>query len=305
MTQRLLARLRLLSVLLVFVFASARAGAEDTTKEAAAHFHRGVAFFNEADYMAALVEFKRAYALAPNVNVLYNLGQTQYQQQKYADALATFEKYLAEGGVPHRADVEATVANLRTRVGRLELSTNVPDAEVVIDDEGVGKTPFAKPLTISVGRRKITVTAAGHVPVTRWIEIAAGETVRLPLTLDSQEVSRPNDRPQAPRDDSRGTLMTVGWVTTAVLATATVIVGSLAISSAGKLKDARQAFPADPSDVGSRASTVKALSVTADVLGIATVAAGGLSLYWTLSRSSSSEVKAGFSPTGVRLVGSF
>ena len=306
MILRLLARLRVLALLLVCVLATSSARAEEGTKEAASHFQRGVSFFNEADYAAALVEFKRAYALAPHVNVLYNLGQTQYQLQKYADALSTFEKYLADGGQPHKNEVEATVANLRTRVGRLELTTNVPDAEVVIDEESAGKTPFPRPLTVSVGRRKISISAPGHAPVTKWIEIAAGETVRMPITLEAQDANRGAEHPSPAHDDSsRTTLLTAGWVTTAILATGTVFTGVIAISSASKLKTAREAFPADPNDVQSRASTVTALSVTADVLGLATIVAGSLSVYWTVTRNSGTEVKAGFSPTGVKLVGSF
>ncbi|HEX7603304.1 MAG TPA: hypothetical protein VF316_16915, partial [Polyangiaceae bacterium] len=64
------------------------ARAEDTTKikEAGQHFQRAVSLYNETDYNGALVEFKRAYATAPNVNVLYNIGQSQFQLQRYAQA---------------------------------------------------------------------------------------------------------------------------------------------------------------------------------------------------------------------------
>src|SRR5580704_5653549 len=82
---------------------------DSPTKQAADHFDRGVAMYGEADYRAALVEFKKAYEIAPNAAVLYNLGQTYYQLQNYAEALSAFEQYIALGGGHHR-DQHAEVA---------------------------------------------------------------------------------------------------------------------------------------------------------------------------------------------------
>jgi len=58
-------------------------------REAGKHFQRGVTLYNETDYRAALVEFRRAYDLAPNAAVLYNIGETEYQLRDYASALIT------------------------------------------------------------------------------------------------------------------------------------------------------------------------------------------------------------------------
>jgi tetratricopeptide (TPR) repeat protein len=59
-------------------------------KEASERFRRGVKLYRDADYVAALVEFKRAYELAPNFRVLYNLGQTSRQLKDYAAALDAY-----------------------------------------------------------------------------------------------------------------------------------------------------------------------------------------------------------------------
>jgi hypothetical protein len=50
---------------------------QDAVKDAEAHFHRNVDLYKDSDYGGALVEFQRAYDLAPNYRVLFNLGQTQ------------------------------------------------------------------------------------------------------------------------------------------------------------------------------------------------------------------------------------
>jgi len=148
----------------------------DGPSDAYSHFQRAVTLYSESDFTAALVEFKRAYALGPpnnqgTVNVLYNIGQTQFQLQRYAEALATFERYVSEGGTAHNTEAESAIATLRDRVGRIDVTTNVP-ADIQIDDELVGKTPLSAPLTASIGRRKITAIAEGSLPATAW---SAGE----------------------------------------------------------------------------------------------------------------------------------
>src|SRR5439155_2226394 len=98
---------------------------ESPRKEASTHFQRGVDLYNDGDFRGALVEFKKAYTIWPRANVLYDVGQTQFQLMDYAGALNTMNRYLAETGATaaHRAEVESTVEVLRGRVGRGLLTT--------------------------------------------------------------------------------------------------------------------------------------------------------------------------------------
>src|SRR5262245_21054253 len=73
-------------------FAQAAPPAED----AGSHFDRGVSFFKDGDYVAAMVQFKRAYELDPNFSVLYNIGQTARELKSYSEALTALERYLKE-----------------------------------------------------------------------------------------------------------------------------------------------------------------------------------------------------------------
>jgi tetratricopeptide (TPR) repeat protein len=136
--------------------------------EAGKRFNAGVTLYSEADYRAALVEFKRAYEIAPNPAVLYNIGQTQYQLQDYAAAYLSLTRYLAEAGADadHKEEVTKTLATLASRVGKINVMANVEGAEVRIDDELVGKTPLAAPVLVSVGRRKVEISMAGRASST-------------------------------------------------------------------------------------------------------------------------------------------
>src|SRR5688572_8817140 len=66
--------------------------------EASAHFRRGVELFQEEAFRAALVEFERAYAIAPDYRLHYNIGQTKLRLQDYLGVVQSYERYLTTGG---------------------------------------------------------------------------------------------------------------------------------------------------------------------------------------------------------------
>lgn len=188
-----------LAIMLATPFAAAQsapAGAASSS-EARTHFERGVTFYNEADYAAALVEFKRAYALAPTWQVLFNVGQSDFQLRDYAGALVTLQQFLDEGKdrVPdeRRALVTSELADLANRVGHATITSNAAGAEVTMDDAAVGVTPLSQPVLVSVGIRKLTATLAGRTPIGREVAVAAGETVA--VHLDFPELPSAMARP--------------------------------------------------------------------------------------------------------------
>jgi hypothetical protein len=293
-------------------------------KEAGKHFQRGVTLYDEADYRAALVEFRRAYEIAPNAAVLYNIGQAYYQLQNYAAALSTFERYLAEAGAlaAHRREVEQTLETLQARVGKVAITTNVPDCEITIDDELVGKTPLGEPVLVSIGHRKITAVHAGRPSETRFVDVATGDTVKLTLSLgELTGVAPVGSTPvgvapvgAAPMITAPATasatqggngLITAGWVTTGVLGAGAITSGILAYRASRDLADARNKFMASHDDLASKSSRVTKLSAVGDILGVAAVVAGGVTLTLWLSRSDTHEVRVAVMPNGIQLAGTF
>jgi PEGA domain-containing protein len=160
-------------------------------REAVSHFERGVKLYEELDWRAALIEFERAYSIAPHYAVLYNIGQCRYQLQDYAGALAAFERYLALGGAQGPADVgrrvKATVDDLHGRVARVVVTTDVDDAEITVDDVVVGRTPLASPLVVSEGRRKIGASKTGHAAAARTLDLAGNDSTEVNLRLEPLE----------------------------------------------------------------------------------------------------------------------
>jgi hypothetical protein len=286
--------------------------AASAAAEAGKHFQRGVTLYNEADYRAALVEFRRAYETTPNAAVLYNIGQTYYQLQNYAAALVALGRYLTEAGptAPHRRDVEATIDTLQSRVGKVAISTSAPGADITVDDELVGKTPLDEPVLVSVGRRKITALRDGRVTETRFVDVAAGDTVTVALTADPRGTPAGPASPPSPGPSKN--MITAGWVVTGIAGAAAVGLGGYAWLASRDLSNERNANPvpadglsAKRDDLANKSSKVSTFSHIADGALIVAAVAGGVTLYLTLSRSKEHETHVAITPTGIQIAGTF
>jgi hypothetical protein len=302
----------------------ARADDNGSTRDAAKHFQRAVALYGEADYRAALVEFKRAYAIAPNTAVLYNVGETQYQLQDYAGALTTFERYLAEStpGDGHRTEVENNVEILRARVGHVGVVTLPPGADVTIDDQAVGRTPLDKPLLVSIGHRKITASMQGRPAVTRYIDVATDDNLAVTLQLQdgaggaAATTKRDADgtyAAHAPTSDGSHTLQTLGWITTGALAIGAVTTGILAAHESSVLQADRNSYPQTAATLEQDAHLTTTYSIIADSLAAGAVLVGGITLVSMLGgsstpapkRGSTGDVQVVLGPTSAGITGSF
>jgi PEGA domain len=293
-----------------------------SVREAATHFQRGVTLYGETDYRGALVEFNRAYALAPGRVVLYNIGQTDYQLRDYAGALTMFERYLAETGPSdsHRTELEHSVKELKARVGRLTVVTIPPGAEVSIDERVVGKTPFERPVIVSMGRLKVSATAAGRAPLTRYLDIAAEDDVSLTLELPtSVPAASVLDTPttstavvatsvppatEVTRSRSPGpSWRTAGWISTGVLAGGAIVFGLVALQESSDLKAQRDVFRPSTGALAHRANLTTTFAVLSDSFAAAAIIVGGLTLYSTLgsgAEAQSTRVAVGIGSLALR-----
>ena len=265
--------------------------------EADGHYKRGVELYKEADYRAALIEFRRAYDLMPAYQALYNIAETHYQLQDYAGALKAFEHYLADGGgqlsAERRDAVEKDIAKLRLRVAKVELVTSVPDVEVTVDDVAVGKTPFSQPVMVSAGRRKIVATKSGRPPFTKVIDVAGGDSIKLPIDISADAASPPDVPPKGgPAPESpRGSVPALPWIATGVLAGGAVVTGVLALGASNDLTKELDARPGNADSVSSAHSKAFSLGLATDVLAGAAIVAAGVSIYFTVSALSSDKAE--------------
>ena len=265
-----------------------------SSREAGRHFERGVTLYGETDYRGALVEFRRAYGIAPNAAVLFDIGQAQFQLQDYAGALAAFTRFLAEAPPSdnRRAEAERNLEVLRVRVGHMTLVTTPPGADVSLDDQPIGKTPLEEHLLVSVGHHKVTATIQGHLPATRYVDVAAEDqvsvTLDLPLAVNSPGPASGRISLAPPPPSSTGpALRTAGFITTGLFAAGAGVAGTLALRESSNLEHARATFPTSSSTLQHDSNLTMTYSVIADSLTAAAVLVGGITLYSTLTSAGS------------------
>jgi hypothetical protein len=289
---------RLGSILVVAILLAApRDGRADARDDAKIHFQRGVALYKDSDFRAALIEFQRAYQAVPNYKLLYNIGQASLELQDYAGALSAFRRFLADGGrevsPDRRKQVEAELRRLEARVARLLVRSDADDAEILVDDVPVGRTPLSAPVLVGAGRRRVSLHKIGLPPVTRTLDLAGGDETSVDIMMGTQKVitepapvgapssatlslastSTPGE-PAAESASLRGggpsTWTWVGIATTGTLALGTAIVGSAAIVSKSDWDRAVSAFPGDAEKTAAAGSRTQALAAATDVLLVAT-----------------------------------
>ena len=286
-------RLRAVFALVLMLFAvsawSAPASAGNPRMdEAKQHFNRGVDLYDDNDFTGALVEFKRAYEIAQDYHVLFNIAQTQYQVQNYAGALDAFQRYVEGGGsgvdAKRRAYVEKEIQKLRGRVATVKVTVNVPGADVLVDDEKVGTAPLDKPLTVSQGRRKITASASGKPPVSKTIEVAGGDSTSVDLQLESESSSAPPPPPPPPAPvETHRKVPLVPWIVAGGLFVGAAVTGTLALVFKSEFDSKLNTYGVTAADINGTHDTAKAFAAASDIFSGCTLIAAGVALVMTLT----------------------
>ncbi len=173
----------------------AASAVDPVLQEAGERFDRGVAFYDEGDFGAALAEFLRAYELTEHWGVLYNLGQVSSALNRHAEALRYFESYLADGGAEidagRRSEVEESIGALRSRLATLTVTVDVDGAEILLDDEIVGTTPLAEPIYVSSGPHVVVARHPEHGSERRAVTLASETTETVAFELVQPVVEPP------------------------------------------------------------------------------------------------------------------
>ncbi|MFO0590965.1 MAG: PEGA domain-containing protein [Polyangiaceae bacterium] len=297
--------------------AAASAGSGSAADEASKHFRSGVAFYKSKDFAAAMVEFKRAYELAPNYAVLYNLGQTARELKDNALALSSYERYLREGDtkIPaaRRKEVTTAIEELRSKVGKIKVVTNVSGAEIAVDDVTVGASPLPESVVVNIGRRKVSATLSGYVPVQRVLDVAGQEEATATLELTKIEptkvqTSEPVSPPPPPPVLKTPTVVWVMLSATGALAVAAGVTGGLALSAHNGLQSELGKFPGDPAAIKSAQGQTSTFAITTDVLGGLALASAVTTtvLFFAAPRTPEKpQTTVGISPTGIVVQGAF
>lgn len=293
---------------------------EEAIEKGRAHLKRANELYEAGEFKLALAEFERAYAVAPNYRILYNIGQMHLQLNSYAAALAAFERFLTEGGdeidAERRASVAGELPRLRARTGTLSVSSNVQGAEVRVDGVVVGVTPLSG-LRLDAGVHNVILTKDGRS--TSEIVTVGGDDSQVTLEVELKfpepgtppapvPVVQPVPKPQPDtQEDEIGAGVWISWSITGALTLAAVGTGVAALSAQNEHED-KLAAVTSAEELEASSATAKRLSIATDVLIGVAAAAGAVSLIVTILDVTSDDgpkVEAALSPSSAAMRVSF
>jgi hypothetical protein len=268
--------------------APATAGSNDAAKkEASSHFRRGVELYQEGAFRAALVEFQRAYDIAPDYRLLYNIGQAQLQVQDYLGASRSYETYLAEGGsqvaAERRSEVETALGALRERVARLAIHVNLEGAQVYVDDQMLGISPLPSTVSVNVGRHRVYARTADGVEAERIVDVAGGDLAEIsvelvPKVVQPQVAAAPAAVEQREPMSRKKRAAIATWSLAAAAGIGAIVTGVLASNKTDDLDKELDIKPpqgeADPGKVSDLRDSANTLALTTDILAATALASG-------------------------------
>ena len=252
------------------------------------HFKAGVDYYRDGDLTTALIEFKRAYAAAPNYRVLYNLGQVSNEMRDYVEAQRYFQRYLTEGAgevdAARKQEVENYLVKIAGRIATIVLSSNLEGADLFIDDLLVGKSPMGEPVRVSAGTRRLSASISGHSRVTQVVEAAGGDTLVVKLEFTPQSKNDDVAQQAAPGATAPAPgvhpAMWLG-IASGVLAVGTGVMAFLANSDSSNYQDALER-KTSASELQSFHDGAKTKALVTDILLGATVVTTAVTVFVAL-----------------------
>jgi len=97
----------------------------------------------KGDLDETIKQYKRAQAIAPHADTMFNLADAQRRAKDFDDAITSYEKYLelAPEAFDRKA-IEKLLVELRALPGTLEIESDEPDGKVFVDGRYVGMAPI-------------------------------------------------------------------------------------------------------------------------------------------------------------------
>lgn len=267
----------------------------DKHKVAQDAHRQALQLFDKGEHARALVEFRRAYALAPSFRILYNIGLSSVALGDSRSAVEAFAGYLRDGGerIPEsrRQQVEAELTRLSKLLAGLVVQVEEPGAELSVDGEMLGKAPLSRQMRVNAGKHEVVVRSADGTLKTQNITLEPGEERQLHFgAVAGSPVqatgSRREEKPASPPPSAQPRQVPwVAWGVTGTLGLATAITGAVALGARSDERAEQERQGVKPADLSAARDKVENLALATDVLLAGTALAAGVSLYLTLRPS--------------------
>lgn len=180
-------------MLIVLVGLATRAWAAPVSEEDKL-LDKGADLRAAGDEVHAVLELQKAYDLNHSPKAAAQLGLSEWALGRWVDAEAHVTEALRASNDPYLRDrqrrqvLEQALRTIKTHLGNLEITGEPEGAEVVVAGQVVGKLPLPSPLRVATGQIDVEVSAAGYLPATRTVQIAASQYQRVLIRLERKPI---------------------------------------------------------------------------------------------------------------------
>ena len=146
----------------------------------------GVELRKEQRDAEALEAFRKAYAINATPRARAQIALAEQALGRWLEADNDIAAALAAREDPwvvkNRGSLEEAQATIARHLGRLEIASNVPTAEITLDGHPTGKS-VGTPIRVAGGDALVEVRADGYAPLRRLIDVPPGGVARETFTL--------------------------------------------------------------------------------------------------------------------------
>ena len=192
---------RMVLMLALLLAAPATTEAQSPKERARVLFREANKLYSRGMYLDALQKYRDARALYPSFKIDLNIGATLDALGRRTEAAAFIERFLVQSANAPAEIIDAARARLeelRKKLARVKVTSLVQGATLWVDGKAVGTTPFELPVYLEPGLHAFKLERAGHEPVSRDLDLGAGEQATLDLT-PRPRVPAPSSQPAASR----------------------------------------------------------------------------------------------------------
>ncbi len=225
-----------------------------------AHINKANELYGLGDRKGSLVEFKRAYALAPHFRMLINIARIELQVEDWRAAYESFRRYLADGGAKVRPERRVEVEG--------EMKKLLAEHKDAFSGDA---TPLYSPDPAPAASAPAPALAEPPPPAVT------------PEPAPKEPAPAPRERPPAPAP-ATSSVPWAGWAVTGALAVGAGVSGFLALGASSKYDDKLKTFGVSHSDLSDAQGHARALVIVTGVLAAATAASAGITIYLQASQ---------------------
>ncbi len=284
-----------LLVAMMLSLLAAPSWAQDAADDPAAKFERGQQLFLDGRYAEALPLFRDALGASGSPNARLYVARCLYELGELLEAHREMRRTVedARGDDKYSATHEAAAKELdevAAKLGRITVHVRgaPPDLAVALDDRPLAPSELGQPMVVAPGTHRVVARAAGMPDASRVVEVAAGQSVEVPLSFEARPVHRP--RPVMPREEEGfwNPMNIAGVVTAGVGVTGMVlfgVFGARVLSLQGELDDGCGGHCTDPAydeTIEDGRTAQRIANISAGIGAAALVTGGALILFGSL-----------------------